>query len=128
MLAPGSAPTPGRALSCRRPGCLRSRVTAREQTGDGEFYRLVLAYDNFTNLFREGVNGVSHPEIICGNATIRKCGVLTGFRLRCASAIQIVRPLESTVDRNRAGFTAAFPRRVSGKRDRRAKGPRSDRG
>jgi len=47
-------------------------VTAREQTGDGEFYRLILAYDNFTNLLRESVNGVGHPEIICGNAAIRK--------------------------------------------------------
>jgi hypothetical protein len=47
-------------------------VTAREQTGDSEFYRLILAYDNFTNLLREGVNGVGHSEIICGNAALRK--------------------------------------------------------
>ena len=47
-------------------------MTARKQTGDGEFNCLILAYDNFTNLFREGVNVVSHPEIICGNATLRK--------------------------------------------------------
>jgi hypothetical protein len=47
-------------------------VTAREQTGDGELYRLILAYDNFTNLLREGVNVIGHPEIICGNAVIRK--------------------------------------------------------
>ena len=56
-------------------------MTACEQTGDGQFYRLILAYDNFTNLLREGVNGVGHPKIICGNAALRKCGVLTGFRL-----------------------------------------------
>jgi hypothetical protein len=47
-------------------------VTAREQTGYSEFYRLILAYDNFTNLLREGVNVVGHPEIICGNAALRK--------------------------------------------------------
>jgi hypothetical protein len=47
-------------------------MTARKQTGDGEFNCLVLAYDNFTNLFREGVNVVGHAEIICGNAGIRK--------------------------------------------------------
>jgi len=47
-------------------------VTAREQTSDGEFNRLILPYDNFTNLLREGVNVVGHPEIICGNAALRK--------------------------------------------------------
>jgi hypothetical protein len=47
-------------------------MTARKQTGDGKFNCLILAHDNFTNLFREGVNVVSHPEIICGNAGIRK--------------------------------------------------------
>ncbi|PYL67348.1 MAG: hypothetical protein DMF20_03755 [Verrucomicrobia bacterium] len=57
-------------------------MTAGEQTGDGEFYRLILAYDNFTNLLRESINVVGHPEMICGNAAIRKCGVLTGLRLR----------------------------------------------
>ena len=41
-------------------------MAAREQTGDCEFYRLILAYDNFTNLFREGVNGVGHPESSAG--------------------------------------------------------------
>jgi len=47
-------------------------MATREQTGDGEFYRMILAYDNFTNLLREGVNVVGHPEIICGNAALRK--------------------------------------------------------
>jgi hypothetical protein len=47
-------------------------VTAREQTGDSEFYRLILPYDNFTNLLREGVNVVGHPEMICGNDALRK--------------------------------------------------------
>ena len=70
---------------CQRPGqrlrecCLSNawdvfdqEMTAGEQTGDGEFYRLILAYDNFTNLFREGVNGVSHREIIYRKRAIRK--------------------------------------------------------
>lgn len=47
-------------------------MAAGEQTGDSEFYRLVLAYDNFTNLLREDVKVVGHPEIICGNDAIRK--------------------------------------------------------
>jgi len=47
-------------------------MTAGEQTGDSEFNRLVLAYDNFTNLLRESVNMVGHPEIICGNTALRK--------------------------------------------------------
>ncbi len=47
-------------------------MTAREQTGDREFNRLVLAHNNFTNLLCERVNVVGHPEIICGNAAIRK--------------------------------------------------------
>ena len=48
-------------------------MATREQTGDGEFYRLILAYDNFANLLRERLNVVSHPEMICGNAVLRKC-------------------------------------------------------
>ena len=59
-------------------------MTAGEQTGDGELNRLILAYDHFTDLLRECVNMVGHPEMICGNAAIRKCGVLTGLRLRCS--------------------------------------------
>jgi hypothetical protein len=47
-------------------------MTAREQTGDRKFYRLILAYDNFTNLLGEGVNVVSHSEMICGNVALRK--------------------------------------------------------
>jgi hypothetical protein len=47
-------------------------MTAREQTGDSEFYRLVLAHNNFTNLLCESVNVVGHPEIICRNAAVRK--------------------------------------------------------
>ena len=47
-------------------------MTAREQTGDREFNRLVLAYNDFTNLLREGINVIGHPEIICGNGEIRK--------------------------------------------------------
>ena len=47
-------------------------MTARQQTGDSEFNRLVLAYNNFTNLLCESVNVVGHPEIICRNAAVRK--------------------------------------------------------
>src|SRR6266498_4527187 len=47
-------------------------MTACEQTGDGEFYRLVLSYNNFANLLRESVNVVAHPETICGNDALRK--------------------------------------------------------
>src|SRR5438034_5937693 len=49
-------------------------VAAREQTGDCEFYRLILAYDNFTNLFCECVDVFRHSEMICGNDTVRKRG------------------------------------------------------
>jgi hypothetical protein len=47
-------------------------MTAREQTSDSEFNRLILAYDNFTNLLCESLNVVGHPEIICGNTALRK--------------------------------------------------------
>jgi hypothetical protein len=47
-------------------------MAAREQTGNSEFYRLILAYDNFTNLCCEGANVVRHPEMICGNDALRK--------------------------------------------------------
>ena len=47
-------------------------MAAREQTGDGEFYRLILAYDNFTNLLCEDVNIIRHSGMICGNDTVRK--------------------------------------------------------
>jgi len=47
-------------------------MTTRKQTGYCEFNRLVLAYNNFTNLLYENVNVVGHPEIICKNAAIRK--------------------------------------------------------
>ena len=47
-------------------------MAAREQTGDCEFYRLILAYDNFTNLLREGVNVIGHAVTICGNNGFRK--------------------------------------------------------
>ena len=46
-------------------------MTTRKQTRDREFYRLILAYDNFTNLLRESVNMFGHLEIICGNAALR---------------------------------------------------------
>jgi hypothetical protein len=41
---------------------------------------MILAYDNFTNLLREGVNVVGHPEIICGNATLRKSFDVAAYR------------------------------------------------
>src|SRR6266487_7142775 len=47
-------------------------MTAREQTGDSEFYRLVLSYNNLANLLGESVNVLAHPEIICGNDALRK--------------------------------------------------------
>ena len=47
-------------------------MTAREQTGDRQFYRLILAYDDFTNLLREGVNVIGHAGTICGNNGFRK--------------------------------------------------------
>ena len=42
-------------------------MATREQTGDSEFYRLVLAHNDFTNLPRERLNVVGHAEMICGN-------------------------------------------------------------
>jgi NAD(P) transhydrogenase beta subunit len=47
-------------------------MAAREQTGDCEFYRLILAYDNFTNLLCERVNLLRHSEMIRGNDAFRK--------------------------------------------------------
>ena len=47
-------------------------MAAREQTGDCEFYRLILAYDNFTNLLCECVDVFRHSQMICGNDTVRK--------------------------------------------------------
>jgi hypothetical protein len=47
-------------------------MTPREQTGDSEFNRLVLAYNNFTNLLCEILNVIGHREMICGNAALRK--------------------------------------------------------
>ena len=47
-------------------------MTTRKQTGYCEFNRLVLAYNNFTNLLYESVNVVGHPEIICTNTVFRK--------------------------------------------------------
>jgi hypothetical protein len=47
-------------------------VASREQTGDGELHRLILAYDNFTNLLCERVNVLRHSEMICGNDAFRK--------------------------------------------------------
>ena len=47
-------------------------VAAREETGDCELYRLILAYDNFTNLLRGRVNVIRHSGMICGNDIVRK--------------------------------------------------------
>ena len=47
-------------------------MAACEQTGDCEFYRLILAYDNFTNLLCERVNVLRHSEMIRGNDAFRK--------------------------------------------------------
>ena len=83
-------------------------MTAREQTGDREFYRLVLAHNNFTNLLCERVNVVGHPEIICGNAAIRKQDVQAvagvgdpGGCLRVAPCQMLLSPLEEGRDGHR---------------------------
>jgi hypothetical protein len=47
-------------------------MTTREQAGNSKLYRLVLAYNNFTDLFCEGVNVVGHAAMICGNGALRK--------------------------------------------------------
>jgi hypothetical protein len=47
-------------------------MAACQETGDRKFYRLVLAYYDFTNLAREGINVVRHCAIICGNKALRK--------------------------------------------------------
>ena len=47
-------------------------MTAREQTGDRELYRLVLAYNDFTNLLRERLNVIRHCGMICGDNAFRK--------------------------------------------------------
>ena len=43
------------------------KMAASEQTRDCELYRLILSYDNFTNLICECVNVVRHSGMICGN-------------------------------------------------------------
>jgi len=47
-------------------------MAACEQAGDRELYRLVLAYNNFTNLPRERLNVIGHAGMICGNNVFRK--------------------------------------------------------
>jgi hypothetical protein len=47
-------------------------VAAREQTGDRELYRLVLAHNDFTNLLRERLNVIRHCGMICGDNAFRK--------------------------------------------------------
>ena len=54
-------------------------MAAREQTGDSELYRLVLAYNDFTNLLREGLNVIGHAAMICGNNVFRKHDVGNEF-------------------------------------------------
>jgi hypothetical protein len=49
-------------------------MTAREQTGDSEFYCLAFADDDFTDLLRESVNVIGHAGMICGNNIFRKHG------------------------------------------------------
>ena|SRR6266404_7222595 len=53
-------------------------MTAREKAGNSELYRLILAYDNFTNLFCESVNVIGHSEMICGNDALSKQDVQGG--------------------------------------------------
>ena len=47
-------------------------MTARQQTGDSEFYCLDFADDDFTDLLRESVNVIGHAGMICGNNVFRK--------------------------------------------------------
>jgi len=47
-------------------------VASREQTGHRKLYRLVFAYNDFTNLLRESLNVIGHTETICGNNALRK--------------------------------------------------------
>ena len=56
-------------------------MTASEQTGDRELYRLVLAYNDFTNLLSESLNVIGHAAMICGNNVFRKHDV-GGMSLR----------------------------------------------
>src|SRR5215475_1177024 len=50
-------------------------MAAREQTSDSELYRLVLDYDDFTNLLCKSLNVIGHAGMICGNTAFRKHGV-----------------------------------------------------
>ncbi len=47
-------------------------MAAREQAGDSEFYRLSLAYDNFTNLLCERINVVGHSRMMSVSDSLRK--------------------------------------------------------
>ena len=55
---------------------LNQKVAACEETGDCELDRLILAHNDFTDLFCERVNIIRHGAIICGNAPFRKQGYL----------------------------------------------------
>ena len=58
------------------------KMAAREQAGDRELYRLILAYNDFTNLPRERLNVIGHSGMICGNNPFRKQDVREfSFRL-----------------------------------------------
>jgi hypothetical protein len=50
-------------------------MAARKQTGDSELNRLVLAYNDFTNLVCESLDVIGHAGMICGNTAFRKHGV-----------------------------------------------------
>lgn len=54
-------------------------MAPREQAGDSQFYRLSLAYDNFTNLLCESINMVGHTEMICVSDGLRKRDMGTWF-------------------------------------------------
>jgi hypothetical protein len=50
-------------------------MAARKQTGDSELNRLVLAYNDFTDLVCKSLNVIGHTWMICGNTAFRKHGV-----------------------------------------------------
>ena len=79
-------------------------MAAREQTGDSELYRLVLAYNDFTNLRRERLNVIGHAGMICGNNAFRKHGVW-GNQFR---ACYFYRGSYSAGESDKSSFSADF--------------------
>jgi hypothetical protein len=62
-------------------------MAAGEQAGHSEFYRLSLAYDNFTNLLCESINVVGHSGMMSVSDSLRKRDMRKWFLLFIAARL-----------------------------------------